>query len=532
MKRMRHPFYGVAVAVLIAAAGTLAGCMTMGSGKMVEDSKGRFTYLAAPDLKPRLTNGAYDHYTLESPPMEVYVVAVEAPSEQLGRALAFDRIGRDFGALKLDGTTSFGEWRADAFKTEVDGEWAGIAYQHRGDTLYGMVVFGGSDTSSDALPEPVAGIIGSFRFSDAAGVVFHPASLAELEGFIDRTAAAFGGSISVAAVENGQVVYRYAAGDRGRGLPTSPEVVYHWGSITKIVTATAVMQQVEKGRVNLDAPLDTYFPEFPLGSKITVRNLLTHSAGLSTFEDGHLVAFGRNEMPDMASVLESYWPRVNGLAYEPGSHSSYNNWNFLILARLLEKTSGEALTSYVRRHILEPAGLEHTAYTTAELGGAPEALAVVTAERLAATVSVLAAGRLETEGFVAYRNGPVAHLQPYDILPGWAGVKSTAADAALFGWLFVNGGRIAGNSILEKPTVREMLRMQVSKGGTPLGMGLAWQLGRQGRKGFVEHAGGGPGIDSLLRIYPKRGLSIAVLGNANGYGSGKVLEYTAALLAK
>src|SRR4030042_1114280 len=122
MKRMRHPFYGVAVAVLIAAAGTLAGCMTMGSGKMVEDSKGRFTSLAAPDLKPRLTNGAYDHYTLESPPMEVYVVAVEAPSEQLGRALAFDRIGRDFGALKLDGTTSFGEWRADAFKTEVDGE--------------------------------------------------------------------------------------------------------------------------------------------------------------------------------------------------------------------------------------------------------------------------------------------------------------------------------------------------------------------------------------------------------------------------
>ena len=289
--------------------------------------------------------------------MEVYVVAVEAPNEEVGRALAFERIGRDFAALKLDGTTSFGEWRADAFSTGEEGEWAGLAYQYRGDTLYGMVVFGAGDSSPDSLPGPVTTIIGSFQFSAAAGEVFHPTSFAELEGFIDRTAASFGGSLSVAAVKDGEVVYRYAAGDRGRGLPTGPEVAYHWGSITKIVTATAVMQQVEQGRVDLDATLDTYFPEFPLGSKITVRNLLTHSAGLPSFEDTHLVAFGENQMPDMASVLEGYWSRVNGLVYEPGSLSVYHNWNFLILARLVEKASGEELTSYVRRHIFAPAGM-------------------------------------------------------------------------------------------------------------------------------------------------------------------------------
>jgi CubicO group peptidase (beta-lactamase class C family) len=292
------------------------------------------------------------------------------------------------------------------------------------------------------------------------------------------------------------------------------------------------MQQVEQGRVALDATLDTYSPEFALGSKITVRNLLTHSAGLPSFEDTHLVAFGENQMPDMASLLEGYWSRVNGLVYEPGSLSVYHNWNFLVLARLVEKVSGEELTSYVRRHIFAPAGMEHAAYTTAELAGAPEALAVVTAELLASTESLLAAGGLETDGFVAYRNGAVAHLQPFDILPCWAGVKSPAVDAALLGWLFVNDGRIAGNSILERSTVREMLRMQKSTDGKPLGMGLAWHLGRQGRESFMEHGGSAAGIDSLLRIYPKRKLSIAVLGNANGYGPGKVVEYTAALLTK
>ncbi len=528
MNRNRIRFFAAAVAVAIA----ISGCMTMGGGKVVEDPQGRFTYRASPDLRPQVTDGTYDHYTLESPAMELYVVAAEAPNEQVGRALAFDRIGRDFAMLKFNGSGSYGQWRADAFSTATKGEWAGIAYQYRGGTLYGLVVYGRGDSSADSLPAPVATIIGSFEFGKAAGQPFRPASFAELEGFIDSTAASFGGSISVAAVKDGQIVYRYAAGDRGRGVPASPDVAYHWGSITKIATATAVMQQVEQGRVDLDATLDTYFPEFPLGRKITVRNLLTHSAGLPSFEDTHLVAFGGNEMSDMASVLESYWPRVEGLAYEPGSLSAYHNWNFLILGRLVEKVSGEELTSYVRRHIFTPAGMKGAAHTTAALAGVPEALAVVTIEQFVATESLLAENGLDTDGFVAYRTDKLAHLQPFDILPAWGGVKSPAADAALFGWMFLNDGEIAGNRVLGRSTVREMLSMQKSTAGKPLGMGLAWHLGQQGREPFAEHGGGGPGIDSLLRLYPKRGLSIAVLGNANGYGPGLVLEYTAALLSE
>jgi len=529
-KRLR---FGVAaVTAVITMAITLAGCMTTGGGKVARDPEGRFTYQVAPELRPQPTDGTYDSYTLESPAMEVYVVAVKAPNEEVGRGLAFERVGRDFAELKLQGTTGFGEWRAEVFSTAKEGEWAGLAYQYRGDTFYGLVVFGAGDSSSDSLPGPVTTILGSLQFGAAAGEVFHPASFAELEGFIDRTAASFGASISVAAVKDGRVVYRYAAGDRGRGLPTGPEVAYHWGSISKIATATAVMQQVEQGRVNLDATLDTYFPEFPLGRKIKVRNLLSHTAGLPDFESTHLVAFGENKMPDMESVLDGYWSRVKELVYEPGSRSVYNNWNFLILARLVEKASGEGFTSYVRRHIFAPAGMEHAAYTTAELAGTPEALSVVTAELLASTESILVAGGLNTDGFVAYRNGALAYMAPYDILPCWAGIKSPAADAALLGSLFLNDDRIAGNSILKKSTVREMLRMQKSTDGKPLGMGLAWHLGRQGDESIVEHAGGGPGIDCLLRIYPKRGLSIAVLGNANGYGPGKVVEYTAALLTQ
>jgi CubicO group peptidase (beta-lactamase class C family) len=98
--------------------------------------------------------------------------------------------------------------------------------------------------------------------------------------------------------------------------------------------------------------------------------------------------------------------------------------------------------------------------------------------------------------------------------------------------MFLNGGEIDGNHILGRSTVKSMLAMQKSTDGKPLGFGLGWQIGRSGRETFAQHPGGGPGINSLLRIYPRLGLSIAVLGNSEGTMPGQVLEYTAAILSK
>jgi len=528
MDRTVRRLRALAAAFLLFAV--LAGCA--GRAGIVEDPQGRFSYQASAELRPQPTDGSFAHYLLDLPPMQVYVLAVEAPDEQAGKALAFGRSGRDYSALQLDGTPSFGRGRAASYRAGAGGRWAGLAYQYRGDILYALLIFGGGDSSPDSLPPAVNRILGSFRFGAAAGEVFRPASFAELEAYIARTAASFGGSISVAAVADGQVVYRFASGDRGRGLPADPQVAYHWGSISKMATAIAVLQQVEQGRLDLDAGLQAWFPELPLAGRITSRELLSHSAGLPDFEYAHLVAFGGSRLPELQSVLAGYWPRVRELAYEPGSRSVYHNWNFLVLARLVEMASGEELTSYVRRAVFAPAGLQHSAYTSAGLEGTAEALAVVTEERLAATEALLAASGLSTEGLVAFRGGPLAHLQPFDILPCWAGVKGTAADAALLGWLFLDDGRGAAGRVLARASVRRMLEMQESTDGRPLGMGLAWHLGRQGREGFAEHGGGAAGVDTLLRIYPGRGLSIAVLGNMNGYGPGRVLEYTAALLAR
>src|SRR5512136_1854445 len=110
-------FFAAAVTAVITVAAALAGCVTPGRGKVAEDPKGRFTYQVAPELRPQSTDGTYDHYTVASPAMDVYMVAVEAPNEQVGQELAFDRVGRDFASLKIDGSATMGEWRANKFTT-------------------------------------------------------------------------------------------------------------------------------------------------------------------------------------------------------------------------------------------------------------------------------------------------------------------------------------------------------------------------------------------------------------------------------
>ena len=75
-----------------------------------------------------------------------------------------------------------------------------------------------------------------------------------------------------------------------------------------------------------------------------------------------------------------------------------------------------------------------------------------------------------------------------------------------------------------------MLTMQRANDRSPLGLGLGWFLGRNGRQPIAEHSGGGPGIESLLRIYPRRDMAVAVLGSVSGYAPGSVIGYVAELL--
>jgi CubicO group peptidase (beta-lactamase class C family) len=210
----------------------------------------------------------------------------------------------------------------------------------------------------------------------------------------------------------------------------------------------------------------------------------------------------------------------------------YNNFNYLLLGVLFERVSGEELTSYAEQRVFAPIGMNHTAHFSEDLpASTPEAKPVIPQEMLDPTLAELVRSGYDREMTIAAEIDDMVYLNHYNILPCWGGVKGTAADVTRFAWMFLNHGRVNGNRILDKRSVRRMMRAQKSNDGKPLRYGLGWAVGQQGRDPFVEHSGGGPGIDSLLRFYPKQGLAIAVLGSVNGYGAGTILEFTADLIS-
>jgi hypothetical protein len=178
--------------------------------------------------------------------------AVLAAVESEAVARAFARAGIDRSSLESDGIAAFGQWQLERFLPDRD-TWRAVAHQYRGGTAYAFVVRGRMDANPDSLPGPVFGALSSFTFGDEAGNVFVPATFRELEMYIDSVVETTGGSVSVAAIRDGEVVYRYASGEALPGVRADVGDSYHWGSITKIATAVAYAQREIFDPIGMDS---------------------------------------------------------------------------------------------------------------------------------------------------------------------------------------------------------------------------------------------------------------------------------------
>ena len=253
---------------------------------------------------------------------------------------------------------------------------------------------------------------------------------------------------------NDRTVYRAAFGLRAlepAPAPMSADDIFDLASLTKVVaTTTAVMQLVEAGRIQLDAPAAAYWPAFAANGKgaITIRQLLTHTSGLAPDLDVLANWNGLEAGLDRAAATAPVRPA--GVAF------AYSDINFIVLGAIVARVSGEPLEAYVQRHIFEPLGMTDTGFD-------PPVSSLV---RIAATD--YEQGRLrwgEVQDPTADRMGGVA---------GHAGVFSTADDLARFARMLLHGGELDGARILKPETVALMTRPAVLPGGTRRGLG--WDM--------------------------------------------------------
>jgi CubicO group peptidase (beta-lactamase class C family) len=188
---------------------------------------------------------------------------------------------------------------------------------------------------------------------------------ASIKQLADKLAAdgRFSGSIYLAKDGEPLVNSAWGFADQNRGTANTPDTAYDIASIGKLFTQAAVLQLAEQGKLALDDPFGKFLKDYPnraIADKVTLRQLLLHTSGMGDiFEritpDTNLA--GMTELKDFLPLFVQ-----KPLLFEPGTGNEYSNAGYIVLGMVIEAVSGENYYDYVRRHILEPAGMVHSGF--------------------------------------------------------------------------------------------------------------------------------------------------------------------------
>jgi len=269
----------------------------------------------------------------------------------------------------------------------------------------------------------------------------------------------------------------------------SQERIYCIASVSKMYSSLAVMQLVDEGKVELDAPVTKYLPDFKMNDErykdITVRMLMNHTSGISV---GLPINHYLYEDVD-SFVHDSTFDIVSGQRFKasPGEYACYNNKGFEIMEHIVENVSGMSFTDYVRDNIASEIGADHTG-----------------------TAWSLYAGDLGDARVSLYR-GFLPIKYPYEMAAGTGGIYATAPDVANFGSAF-----FTGNDVLLSDEAKTQMSTRWSDDAKYESYGLGWDFVEQVKyeKENIKVMGKGgdvPYMHSYLLVAPDEQISAAVL---------------------
>lgn len=315
--------------------------------------------------------------------------------------------------------------------------------------------------------------------------------------------------VSLAIVEGDQIVHLRGFGQaRPDGEAPTPQTPFCIGSTTKSFTALAVMQLVEAGKIDLDAPVQRYLPWFRVAdsqasTQMTVRHLLNQTSGLPT-SSGEFILADFDNSPG-ATERQARALSTLVLARPIGSAWEYSNSNYQLLGLIIEAASGELYADYVQKHILTPLDMSHT-YTSQAI----------------AKQNGLAVGH--QYWFLipfAAPNMPI----PHGSLP--AGLLiSSSEDMARYLIALLNGGRYGDVQILSGAGIDELHRgvADFSAMGLSLGQyGMGWFVDKIGQTKLVWHGGTLPDFAAFMALLPEQKKGVVLLFNADHHWMNPVL---------
>jgi D-alanyl-D-alanine carboxypeptidase len=297
----------------------------------------------------------------------------------------------------------------------------------------------------------------------------------------------------------------------GAGKPLDEESRFNLGSASKMFTAVAVGQLVERGRLALDAPIGRWVDGLsPEVAAVTLRQLLTHSGGLGNFfaPDNLAAMLKADRLADLLPLARDARP-----LFTPGSRFQYSNNGFLLLGLAVERASGQAFDAYLRDQVFAPAGMASTSLRPALPRAAAlgftrlPVLALGEAPPMRPGPLPGAASALPPPPPPPPLNGPLRAADE-SLLPGTSagGAYGTADDLLRF-FDALRAGRLVSATMLRELTRPQIETMPGQHHGLGFGL-IRWE----GHAGF-GHNGGTPGVNAEAMVFPADELVLIVLAN-------------------
>lgn len=298
---------------------------------------------------------------------------------------------------------------------------------------------------------------------------------------------------AIGVVKNGKLIYSQGFGlaKLGSDKPVTSKSLFHMASVTKTFVATAIMQLVENGKIDLDKPLTAYLPYFrmndPRYGAITIRQMLSHTSGIPDTIDYHW------DKPEYDSgALERFVRSVANqpLVGAPGEKFAYSNTAYEMLGDVIAKVSGESFEDYVQHNILTPLGMKDSTLLVRE-----------------ANAQLLTSPHVTENGTLV-----VSKIFPYNRAHSPSStLYSSIEDMSRWAIANLNRGELDGRRILKRETVELMWQPVVNALGKK--EGISWFTAESGGHRFVMHSGGDVGFESLLVLAPDDSIAVVAMIN-------------------
>lgn len=306
-------------------------------------------------------------------------------------------------------------------------------------------------------------------------------------------------AVSIALVDDGRIVWSAGFGmaDPARSVPATAETVHRVGSVSKLFTDIALMQLVEKGEIDLDAPVKTYLPTFavknPTDRPITLRQILSHRSGITREPPvGH---YFDPTGPGLAETVASL--NATEIVYEPTTKTKYSNAAIAVAGQVVATLRNEPFEDSVRRTVLEPMGLSRSDFRlTPEL-----------AKSLAKARMWAYDGRTFEAPTFALGTSSAGNLY------------ATVNDLGKFLAVLMADGDAPGGRILRAGTLRDMFKVQYAPSGEKNGFGLGFAVSEFEGTPRIGHGGAVYGFATDVQLLPEKKLGVAVVATkdcANG----------------